>query len=452
MNYKCFLAREVWSLVKLSLPIILSQVFQMSLYVADVIMVGHYHEHDLAAIALGSSIFFPVFLFFLGIISSLNPIVGKYLGERKKDRASIALRSGLILSLFIAVGGFFVVRLLRMLLFFMDIDTVLAQTANDYIGSVSWGFLFISPYLVFRFFFEGNSHTIPAMVISFSSIPLNIIINYLFIYDYFGIGIVGAEGCGYATSLVNLWAFLCFVIYFFISHSYRPYRVYLESNWQELKEEISKILKIGFPIGISIGMEVSMFAVSTLMVGVFGSSYTASHQIAINIVSLLFMIPFGLSTAITARVSHAFGQKKITLIRIRSYIGLGLAVMVAVLSSVILFFFDRFIISAYTFDERIIELAVPLIYIAVFFQLSDSLQACGFGILKGLHDTRYAMIAFCISYWLVGIPLSYLFSFEFGFGFRGVWIGLSVGLTVAALLLNGRFVYLNKKILHLIAN
>jgi MATE family multidrug resistance protein len=211
-------------------------------------------------------------------------------------------------------------------------------------------------------------------------------------------------------------------------------------EWSYLKE----FLQVGVPIGLSSTMEVSMFALVSLLMGSLSAIAVAGHQVAINFSAMTFMVPFGLSTAITTRVGNAIGKKKMHEARRRGYVGIALATGFMSLTAIIMYLFPDLITSMYTQDAQVQNVAISLLYMAAIFQISDGLQVSGYGALRGLKDTTIPMIVNFIAYWIVGLPLGYYLGIVQQIGPQGLWMGLIAGLTIAAILHNIRFYLLTK--------
>ncbi|MDX1554667.1 MAG: MATE family efflux transporter, partial [Xanthomonadales bacterium] len=211
---------------------------------------------------------------------------------------------------------------------------------------------------------------------------------------------------------------------------------------------ISDLLKLGLPIGITIFVEGSLFVAAALLIARLGPVPSAAHLVAINFAALVFMIPLGLGSAVTVRVGNALGRGEPVAARHAAIVGLGIAVAVASVSATVMFLFPELIVALYTDDPVVTALAVQLLFFAAIFQLSDGLQICAAGCLRGYKDTRVPMLINILAYWLVGMTLGYYLTFGVGLGPAGMWIGMIVGLTVAAVLLTGRFSIISRRFIN----
>lgn len=435
---------EIVKTLKLGLPLIAAQLVQMSMGFVDTIMAGNFNAAALAAVALGSSLFMPVFLFVIGLLLAINPIVAQLLGAGKKEKIGETLWQVIWLSLFVGIVGFFVVRNLTFILHLFNIDPGIIPITDGYLKAISWGQPAAFCYFAMRYLSEGLHVTKPGMYFALIGLAMNILGNYVFMYGHLGFPAMGAVGTGWATTLV-LWTMLTFMVLFTFRRSMRQ-EFKIRQGFQGPRRIFQKeLLHVGIPNGISIGIEVSMFALAALIIGSMGINNIAAHQITINFAALTFMVPLGLSFAISARVGFAVGTKDEKQARFAGFVGIGLSAFFMCLSATLMFTFPEYIIGIYTSDVSVRTIAIQLLFLAAIFQLSDGLQASGLGALRGLKDTKIPMFVNIVAYWVVGLPSGYLLGIHYDMGPRGLWIGLILGLTVAAILHNVRFHLLTKR-------
>jgi len=257
-------------------------------------------------------------------------------------------------------------------------------------------------------------------------------------YGHLGFRAMGAVGTGWATALVQWIMFACMLAFTLRKKSDREFNIFRGlhlPHWSIQKE----ILRVGVPNGVSIGIEVSLFAVVALIMGSLGIKTVAAHQVTINFAAMTFMIPLGLSFATTARVGFAMGRGDLQQARLLGFISLGLAVLIMSVTAFFMMTMPEKIVAIYTRDLEVKNIAVKLLFLAGIFQISDGLQVMGFGALRGLKDTRIPMFVNIFAYWVVGFSLGYYLGIVRGIGAEGLWIGLIAGLTVAAILHNWRF-------------
>ena len=431
-------------IIYLGLPIIIGQVLQMSMGFVDTVMAGNLSPEDLAAVAIGSSFMTPVFVFSMGLLMAMNSIISQNLGSGKILEIGRNFRQAVYLSQIMAWISFFVVRNLEWMMVYLGIEQQVVDLAQGYIEAMSWGLPAITLYMVFRFFNEGISITRPTMYFAFVGLLFNILGNYTLMFGNFGFPALGAVGTGWASSIVAFAMLIGIAIYTLSRKAYEKYQLLSDFRKPDF-EYMKEIITIGTPIGISTFMEVSMFATVALLMGKMGTAIVAGHQIAINITALIFMIPLGLSNAITVRVGQARGRGDWEGVKRSGFAGIGITVGIMLVTATMLITIPEFLVGIYTDDSNVQSIAVSLLAMAAIFQISDGLQVSGAGALRGLKDTKIPMIVNFTAYWLIGIPAGYAFGLWLDYGPQGLWVGLICGLTVAAILHNARFVWFLKK-------
>lgn len=436
--------KEANQTLRLGLPIIAAQLLHMSMSFVDTVMSGNYGTLDLAAVALGSSLFYPVYTLGGGILMALSPIISHLYGARQFDLIGKNVRQGIWLALILSLPAILALRNLDVILVYMGIDPDAQLITKGYINAIAWGIPGAFGFMALRYFNESLGNSKPVMYVALIGLAFNIAGNYCLIYGKFGFPELGAVGTGWASALV-LWAmFLSIFAYTYFKENYQRFKVFQDLKLPD-KQYLGEILKLGIPIGISGTMEVTMFALTALLMGSLGTLAVAGHQVAINISALTFMIPFGLSTAITIRVGHSLGRGSMPNARFAGFVGIGLSVLIMCCTAIIMFTLPGLITSIYTNDAEVQEIAITLIYMAAIFQISDGLQVSGYGALRGLKDTKVPMYVNLLAYWIIGLPLGYFLGIYREIGPPGLWIGLIAGLSVAALLHNIRFNKLSKE-------
>ncbi len=430
--------QETAHTIRVGAPIVAAQMVQMSMGFVDAVMAGNLSPKDLAAVAVGGALLGPVFLGGMGILVAINPVVAHLLGAEEKSEIGRNLWQGLWLSLIIAFPVFVLLRHMTWLMQTFGIQPELVPLTQGYLNAFSVGLPAAFAYFALRFFNEGLHITKPSMYIALIGLVVNIVGNYIFMYGKLGFPAMGAIGTGWSTCVV-MWVMFGAMAWFTFRRRFEQrYHIYAglkPPQWGYQRE----LLRVGLPNGLSFSIEVALFASVALIMGSLGIVTVAAHQVTINFAAFTFMIPLGLSIATTARVGFAMGRRNLADARLLGFIGVGLSLMVMSCTAVVMIVFPELIVSIYTRDEQVRQLAVKLLFLAGVFQISDGLQVAGFGALRGMKDTKIPMLVNIISYWLVGFTSGYLLGMEFGFGPEGLWMGLIAGLTVAAVLHNWRF-------------
>ncbi len=435
--------KESSKLLKIGLPIVGTQLLGMGLNVTDTIMAGQLSAADLAGVAVGNALYLPVTLFGMATLVAINPIVSQYLGGRKFFKIGKSARQMLWLIFFLTVPSFFLIRNLDFIMHWVKVDLEIIPLASKYLKAVSWGIPGLLIFAGLRYFSEGLAITKPAMYLSLLILLLNIPADYILMYGKFGLPALGAEGTGYATTVVQLAAGISMIIFTASFKPFKRFNIFARTRGPEWKY-IKELLYVGLPNGASSTLEVLLFASVSVLMGTLSVTASAAHQISINIAATLFMIPFGLSMAVSQRVGLAVGQGSLENARFRGFTGTTICTLIMVFTAIMIFTVPEYIVGIYTSDPQVKALAVSLVFMAGLFQISDGLQVGGFGALRGLKDTRVPMLVNFISYWLIGFSVGYYLGIHTELGPKGLWIGLITGLSVAALLHNLRFHLLTK--------
>ena len=435
---KTFFLTEARETVGVGLPLVAAQLLQMSMGFVDTVMAGRLSAGDLAAVAVGFSLVGPVLVFAIGVLMATNPIVAQLHGAGRDREIGRNLWQSLWLSQMVALPAFFLLREMHVVLQFMETRPEIIPVARDYLRAFSWGLPAACAYFSLRFFNEGLTVTKPSMYLALLGLMVNAAGNYVFMYGHLGFPALGAVGTGWASALVWWVMFLGMVGLTFRQRAYARFEL-----WQGLARPawlyIRRLLHVGLPNGLSVTIEVSMFALAGLIISSLGVQAVAGHQIALNFAAFTFMLPLGLSIATTARVGFAVGQGDLRRARRIGYVGIALGTAVMVLTAGIMFAIPERIVAIYTRDPEVSDVAVQLIFLAAVFQISDGVQVSVLGALRGLKDTKVPMLFNAIAYWLVGLPTGYVLALPLGYGAAGLWVGMIAGLTVAAVLHNWRF-------------
>ncbi|MEE2762849.1 MAG: MATE family efflux transporter [Pseudomonadota bacterium] len=422
-------------------PILIAQIAQMANGVIDTVMAGHASAEDLAAVGIGSSLWMPLFLFFMGLLGALQPIISGYNGARTLDRIMPTTWQGLYLA---GAGSVIMIALLTQVhpvLALLNLEPRTAGITQGYLDAFAWGVPAMLLMTALRGLTDGLGHTRVIMAFSVLSTLINLPLNYIFIYGKLGLPAMGGVGCGWATSLSNGIAALALLVYLNRSETYR--RFHLLADWAAPKlADLGYILRIGVPIGFTIFVEASMFSVIALFLAPLGPVVVAGHQIALNVVSLLFMLPLSIGMALTLRVSFLMGAGAPDTARLISRSSLLLAAATALVFALLLWLFSEQIAALYTGEAEVRQVTVRLLLFAALFQIADVIQVTCISALRGYKDTRIPMFIMVFSFWGLGLPLGYALTFTDliwpAMGAAGFWVGLTGGLTSASMLLGWR--------------
>lgn len=434
---------EIRALLRLGLPVFISQLCITSMSFVDTVMAGHYSRNDLAGIAVGSSFWLPAFLFVEGILLAVTPLVAQAHGRQSAPEAGTGLKQGLWLGLWVGMLVGLLLLMLFPVLHRMGVEAAVQAVTRDYLSWLVLSLPVVGIYQALRSFIEGSGRTRPVMVVNILGFFSHIGFNYLFIYGKAGFPAMGGAGCG--LSMLCSLALMAAALAMYISgSSLRLVVLSGQYGWPKLFYQL-ELLRLGLPIGLSMLAEVSVFAIIALLVAPLGAEVVAGHQVALNLSAQAFMLPFSLGMALTIRVGYFMGSGNLHALRHTVKTGLVLALCSACCTSSFMFFGSRFITGIYSPDIEVQAIAVSLLFFSAVFQFPDALQVSSIGILRGCKITRLPMIYTLVAYWVVALPLGYslgLTSF-WGepLGARGLWMGLVVGLSIAAVLLLGTVVH-----------
>ena len=434
--------RYIRSLFLLSLPLIGGHIAQILIGVGDTLIVGRYSTEALAALVLGTTIFFIIFIFGAGFSFAAMALVSTANTEDDATKIRRITRMALWLSLAfgLLVSPIFVFS--EQLLLLLGQEFNLAALASEYLIFSGIAMFPALSSSVLRCYLAGMEYVKVTFYISIIAVLLNLLINYLLVFGMLGLPELGIIGAGISTIFVNLFMFLSFLIYAKIQ---LPQHNLFVRFWRPDRSVIGLVLKMGFAIGITSLAEAGLFSASSIMVGWVGQLELAAHGIALQLASITFMLHLGLSDAATIRVSAALGKKDKHKIINECWAALVISLGLSSLAIMIFLGFPKFLISAFLNSEErysnlIIEIGISLLFLAALFQLVDGGQALAMHIHRGLHDTTIPMYLAVISYWIIGLPSGYIFSFHFNFGAQGIWLGLLIGLGFACLVLSLRLV------------
>ncbi|MCQ4346564.1 MATE family efflux transporter [Pseudomonas stutzeri] len=432
---------ELRALLALAGPIMVAQLANTAMGFVDTLMAGRVSPHDLAAVALGNSIWVPVLLLMNGILLATTAKVARKVGAGDYPRIGPLVRQALWLGLLLGLLAAGLLLAAEPVLRLMQVEDALRASSMGYLQAVASGFPALALYMVLRSFSDGLGSTRPTMVIGLLALLLNIPANYIFINGKFGLPAMGGVGCGWATALV-MWFMLGAMLWWVRwAPAYRTSRLFehLEPpQWPALRG----LLAVGVPIGVAIFAEASIFSVIALLIGSLGASVVAGHQVALNFSSMVFMIPYSLAMAATVRVGQALGRAAPREARFSAGVAMATALAYACCSASLMLWLRGDIARLYTPDPQVLAVASALLVYSALFQFSDAIQVTAAGALRGYQDTRATMLITLLAYWGIGLPIGYGLGLADWFGPAsgpaGLWQGLVVGLSCAALLLGVR--------------
>ena len=423
---------ELRTMVRLALPIVVVQLGQMLMGVVDTVMVGHVSAEAIAAVALGNLYFFGAAIFGMGALMALDPVVAQAVGAGDSVAVARGVQRGLILALGLSVVATALLLPARPVLHLLRQPPEVADVAATYARIEIAGILPFYLFGALRQSLQALKRIAPIVGAMVAGNLANVGLNYLWIYGKLGFPAAGAIGSAWATA-VSRWVMLALLVAV-AWRTLKPQLLPLRRDaltWEPLR----RMVALGAPIGVQYELEYGVFAVVGIMMGWLGTAQLAGHQVALNLASLAFMVPLGVSAAAAVLVGHAVGRGDIAEARRAAAAGLVCGVGFMSASAAVMLAIPALLAGLYTTDAGVAALAASLIPIAGVFQVFDGIQVVSIGILRGVADTRAPMVINVLGFWLVGLPVSAALGFGAGAGPRGLWWGLTVGLMLVALVL-----------------
>lgn len=436
---------ELRQLLWLAAPIFISQFSQAAYGFIDTVMSGQVSALDLAAVAVGSSIWLPLFLLTTGTLLATTPLVAEAHGAEQPERIQQITHQALWLALLVGITGLLLIRHAWPLFDWLGVEPALRDLTRAYLEGVSWGMPAVGLFFVLRCYCEAQGRPVPVMLISLLGLGLNVAANALFIEGSaawgldWGIPAMGGPGCGWGTAVVMWGMSLVLLAYVLLAPVFAPVRLlrrHLRPHWPEIRH----IAALGLPIGLAIFFEVSSFSLVAVLISPSGAIVVAGHQVALSVTSIIFMVPLSLAIALTIRTGQQLGARDLAGIFLTRRVGLTTTTLIACTSALLLYTSRDSIASWFSEDLAVRALAAHLLLFAVAYQIFDALQVGAAGCLRGLQDTRSPMLLTLVAYWGVAIPFGIVAGSTdwLGqvWGASGYWTGLVLGLGVACVLLN----------------
>lgn len=444
MNQTYTKSQKIRLLFYILIPILITQIGLYAMTFFDVMMSGQYSTQDVAGVSIGSSLWTPVYTGLSGILIALTPVVSQLVGSKQSKSVSYSVMQAIYLAVALAlviliIGAFSLNPILNA----MNLEENVHRVAHDYLIALSIGIIPLFVYNTLRAFIDALGQTRISMIITLCALPINVLFNYLLIYGKFGFPELGGVGSGYATAITYWLIALVAILVVVKINPFSTYKVFSEFFRVSLKEWRALLL-IGVPIGLAIFFETSIFSAVTLLMSKYDTVTIASHQIAMNFASLLYMMPLSISMALTIVIGFEIGAARYKDAREYSWIGISMALTMSLVLSTILFLFREPVASVYTKDHEVMMLTSHFLIYAIFFQISDALQAPIQGILRGYKDVNVTFAMSLVSYWILGLPIGYFFANYTDMGAFGYWIGLISGLALGAIGLAARLRFIQK--------
>lgn len=435
---------EVISLWQLAWPMLIGQLATVGMGVADVAMTGHTSADELAAVSLGASIWSIILVTVSGTMMAINSIVAHDIGAGQLARVPHAVWQSLWKSLGVGVIAMALANLATLLFDHLYLTPHVQHQADLFVHIISFGLPPFAAYRALYGYSTSINETRPVMAIAILGLLFNVFVNWLLVFGNWGLPALGGVGCAVSTALCMWLMLAAMLLWIRRAPAYRA--TYPFSHWEGPHwPEIASMLRLGVPIGISYFAEVSAFGAVSLLVARYGVIPISAHQIALNFTSLVFMVPLSFGIALITRVGQAMGEGEPARARFISWVGVWMSLAFGVLSAIFIVLFRYQIARAYTSDLAVQELCAHLLLFAALFQLSDSTQVAASCAIRGYKVSRQPMVIQVTAFWGFALPIGCWlglapqwlpFAPAQPMAASGFWIGLVVGLTVAAVLLS----------------
>lgn len=421
-------------MLALAAPVVLAELGWVTMGLVDILMVGRLGAEAIGAVGIGSAVFMGVSVFAMGLLLGLDTLVSQSFGAGRLDDCHRWLVHGVALALALTVP---VTGLLYLLIASLDhwgLDPTVLSLTRDYFSVVVWSLLPLLLYAAFRRYLQATGSVRPVMAALVLANVVNVAVNWTLIFGNLGAPALGVAGAAWATVLSRV--FMAGWLMVAIVQRERGRRPGLFETTLRIEPAwIRRLCALGLPAALQLTLEVGVFAAATALAGRLAPFALAAHQIAINIASLTFMVPYGISSAGAVRVGHAVGRGDPPGAARAGWTAILFGAAFMTCAAVVFVTLGRPIIGAFTPDAAVLAAGVSLLAIAAVFQLFDGLQGVATGLLRGLGDTRTPMLWNLAGHWFIGLPLGYALCFSVGLGIAGLWWGLSVGLIICGIAL-----------------
>lgn len=441
MSARLTYRQHLRAVLGLGLPLIGSHVAQFAITLSDAVMLGWYSVEALAAEVLGGTLFFVLFIMGSGFAWAVMPMVAQAEAAGEGAQVRRVTRMGLWASGLFGLATLPAMLGARAVFGWLGQAPATSALAADYLAIAGWGILPALMVMVLKSYLAALERTGVVLWVTLAAVMLNIVINYALIFGNFGLPEMGVRGAAVASLAVNLAAMAALALYVIRA---TPEHALFQRLWRPDREALGRVFRLGWPIGITNLAEVGLFAAASVMMGWLGTLPLAAHGIGLQITSVVFMVHVGLSNVATVRAGQAQGRGDVEGLRDGARVVLATSGAVALLTVVLFLTVPEVLIGLFLAPDdperaAVIALGVTLLAAAALFQVVDAAQVMALGLLRGVQDTRVPMIIATLSYWVVGVPVSYLLGFTLGLGGPGIWLGLAAGLALAGVFMLGRF-------------
>lgn len=428
------------ALLGLGLPIVIGQIGVIVLGFADTIMVGHHSSVELAAASFVNNMFNLAIIFSTGFAYGLTPVVGRLFGEKKTFETGQVLKNSLLANTVLAA-----VVCALLLALYLNLDRLgqpdeLIPYMRPYFMVLFVSLPFVLWFNAFKQFSDGITDTKVSMWILLGGNLLNIIGNYILIYGKLGLPEMGLTGAGLSTLISRILMVVAYVVLFFFTNRYRHFRKGF-STGKINRADFTLLNRLGWPIAAQMGMETASFSLSAIMVGWLGSTELATYQVMIAVSQICFMMYYGMGAAVSVRISNFLGQRDFYNVNRTANTGFHIILVMIICTSVPIYLLRHHIGGWFTDDASVSLMVAQVIVPFLLYQFGDGLQINFANALRGIADVRPMMLFSFIAYFVISLPLGYIFGFTLNWGITGIWMAFPFGLTSAGIMYYLRFRY-----------
>ena len=426
------LSAEMRRALLAALPLMGAQVLSIGNGMVDALVAGRLGAAELAAVGIGAGVLFMITLSSIGMLAGLSPTMARLRGQGRRADVGVVFRQGLWLASGLIVIDLAILAACALTIDQWGLDAGIVRPMQAYLGTAMWSLPGTVLLVTARNLCEATARAKPILFVQLAGLIINLLADLGLGLGYFGLPRLGVAGIGWSTTIVQ--SVTCLILFMLLrGRTYQRFTPYASMERPD-PVRLLALVYLSAPICLMLLCESGLFVATGIQMGMIGTVAAGAHNIAITTSAATYMLPLGLSFALTARMGVAFGRGSVSGLRLRVVSGVLLTLLLACVTSMLLVVFRHPIAALYTSDPEVRSLAASMLILGAVFQLSDGLQATMIGLLRGVQDTRVPMFINAFAYWGIGFGTGYLAAHRFGFGAYGLWFGLIAGLSIAALL------------------
>ncbi len=436
---------EIRATVALAWPLVLTNMTQSLIQSTDVVLLGWAGARTLASATIGINLYYAFLIFGIGLVTAAAPMMAKELGARRHSVRDVrrTVRQAMWSVVAICVPVWLILWNTQAILVAIGQDPLLAAGAQTFVRALMWSMLPFLWYIVLRSFLSALEQPAWSLAVGAAAVLVNAILNYGLIFGKFGLPALGLLGAGIGSTCASSFMFVAMALVVSLHPRFRRYRLF-GRFWRPDRQRFREVWRLGLPIAVTLALEITIFNAAVFLMGLIGAISVAAHAVALQIAAFSFMVPLGLSQAVTVRVGLAFGRRDREGIARAGWTAFALGVSFMALMALLMLtipyrLVTLFLDPADPANAPVIPLAVSFLFLAALFQIFDGAQSVGAGMLRGLHDTRVPMLFAAFGYWVVGLAIAVGLAFGLGWQGVGIWTGLAAGLAMVAMLMVARW-------------